>query len=131
MNVIDAAERGLLPDALLRLGIRRLCARRLRDEHLDDLALADLRFAQLLDTLRNSPIAIETAAANTQHYEVPARFFELCLGAQLKYSACYYPTGNETLDQAEHAMLARSEEHTSELQSLMRISNAVFCLKQK
>src|SRR3546814_7940514 len=25
----------------------------------------------------------------------------------------------------------RSEEHTSELQSLMRISNAVFCLKQK
>src|SRR3546814_4985462 len=27
--------------------------------------------------------------------------------------------------------LARSEEHTSELQSLMRISYAVFCLKQK
>src|SRR3546814_9559313 len=26
---------------------------------------------------------------------------------------------------------ARSDEHTSELQSLMRISNAVFCLKQK
>src|SRR3546814_3499147 len=29
------------------------------------------------------------------------------------------------------AMAARSEEHTSELQSLMRISYAVFCLKQK
>src|SRR3546814_1637571 len=29
------------------------------------------------------------------------------------------------------AMLARSEEHTSELQSLMRISYAVFCLKKK
>src|SRR3546814_3035692 len=28
-------------------------------------------------------------------------------------------------------LLARSEEHTSELQSLMRISYAVFCLKQK
>src|SRR3546814_6753659 len=28
-------------------------------------------------------------------------------------------------------MLARSEEHTSELQSLMRISYAVFCLKKK
>src|SRR3546814_3928265 len=27
--------------------------------------------------------------------------------------------------------LSRSEEHTSELQSLMRISHAVFCLKQK
>src|SRR3546814_18457938 len=29
------------------------------------------------------------------------------------------------------AQLERSEEHTSELQSLMRISYAVFCLKQK
>lgn len=106
MNLIDIAERGLLPDALLRLGIRRLCAQRLRDEHGNDLALADKRFAQLLNTLRNSPIAIETDAANAQHYEVPARFFELCLGAQLKYSACYFPQGNETLDQAEHAMLA-------------------------
>src|SRR3546814_10921245 len=30
-----------------------------------------------------------------------------------------------------HGPLARSEEHTSELQSLMRISYAVFCLKKK
>src|SRR3546814_952411 len=29
------------------------------------------------------------------------------------------------------AVVARSEEHTSELQSLMRISYAVFCLKKK
>src|SRR3546814_1586951 len=33
-----------------------------------------------------------------------------------------------TAEQAEHG---RSEEHTSELQSLMRISYAVFCLKKK
>src|SRR3546814_6148138 len=32
---------------------------------------------------------------------------------------------------ADHAWLKRSEEHTSELQSLMRISYAVFCLKKK
>src|SRR3546814_2889203 len=31
----------------------------------------------------------------------------------------------------EHGDLRRSEEHTSELQSLMRISYAVFCLKKK
>src|SRR3546814_4080267 len=30
-----------------------------------------------------------------------------------------------------YALLRRSEEHTSELQSLMRISYAVFCLKKK
>src|SRR3546814_2078166 len=34
------------------------------------------------------------------------------------------------LDQ-QHADIVRSEEHTSELQSLMRISYAVFCLKKK
>src|SRR3546814_1989028 len=32
---------------------------------------------------------------------------------------------------ADRAALTRSEEHTSELQSLMRISYAVFCLKKK
>src|SRR3546814_5790582 len=31
----------------------------------------------------------------------------------------------------QQALLKRSEEHTSELQSLMRISYAVFCLKKK
>src|SRR3546814_7300445 len=30
-----------------------------------------------------------------------------------------------------HSACCRSEEHTSELQSLMRISSAVFCLKKK
>src|SRR3546814_9162988 len=34
-------------------------------------------------------------------------------------------------DGDEHTPLGRSEEHTSELQSLMRISYAVFCLKKK
>src|SRR3546814_8087267 len=32
---------------------------------------------------------------------------------------------------AVHGIGGRSEEHTSELQSLMRISHAVFCLKKK
>src|SRR3546814_3607947 len=35
------------------------------------------------------------------------------------------------LERAEGREQARSEEHTSELQSLMRISYAVFCLKKK
>src|SRR3546814_5181815 len=35
------------------------------------------------------------------------------------------------LDRREPVGLHRSEEHTSELQSLMRLSNAVFCLKKK
>src|SRR3546814_1804267 len=37
----------------------------------------------------------------------------------------------QRLDPVDHRRELRSEEHTSELQSLMRISYAVFCLKKK
>ena len=106
MTLIDLCERGFIPDPLLRLGIRRLCARRLRQEHAHDAVAAWERFRGLLDELRRSPLAIETEAANRQHYEVPARFFELCLGKRLKYSSGFYPRGDETLDEAEVAMLS-------------------------
>src|SRR3546814_3696179 len=43
-----------------------------------------------------------------------------------------HAVGRHVLDLPQRAVLhARSEEHTSELQSLMRISYAVFCLKKK
>ena len=106
MSLIDLCERGLVPDVLTRSGIRRLCAQRLREEGAGDVEAADRRFRRLLDELRQSPIAIQTAAANEQHYEVPTRFFELCLGKRLKYSSCFYATGREDLDEAEEAMLA-------------------------
>ncbi|KFN41442.1 SAM-dependent methyltransferase [Arenimonas oryziterrae] len=106
MSLIDLCERGLIPDPITRLGIRRLCTQRLREEGAFDLDQADRRFRDLLRGLRHSPIAIETAAANEQHYEVPTRFFQLCLGKRLKYSSCYYARGDETLEQAEDAMLA-------------------------
>src|SRR3546814_8603833 len=38
---------------------------------------------------------------------------------------------DEALSEANRKRAARSEEHTSELQSLMRISYAVFCLTKK
>ena len=106
MSLIDLCERGLVPDFLTRYGIRRLSAQRLKDEGAYNLPAADDRFRTLLDGLRQSPIAIETAAANEQHYEVPTRFFELCLGKRLKYSSGFYATGSEDLDAAEEAMLA-------------------------
>src|SRR3546814_6468395 len=39
--------------------------------------------------------------------------------------------GVEQAEIVQRAVVLRSEEHTSELQSLMRISYAVFCLKKK
>ncbi|MGH8044044.1 MAG: SAM-dependent methyltransferase, partial [Stenotrophomonas sp.] len=100
------AERGLLPDALLRLGIRRQCAQRLREESAGGVEAQAERFATRIAGLSRSPLALHVDAANRQHYEVPAAFFQDCLGARLKYSSCYYPTGTESLDQAEDAMLA-------------------------
>ncbi|KRG43286.1 cyclopropane-fatty-acyl-phospholipid synthase [Stenotrophomonas panacihumi] len=103
------AERGLVPDALLRWGMRRLCAQRLRDERAGGLeAQSDRQSARLLE-LASSPLALHVEAANRQHYEVPPAFFQACLGRRLKYSSCYYPTGRESLDEAEEAMLALYE----------------------
>src|SRR3546814_10344870 len=47
--------------------------------------------------------------------------------------AMHFAPGEEgrVADKAVFNHLGRSEEHTSELQSLMRISYAVFCLKKK
>ncbi|WGS52017.1 cyclopropane-fatty-acyl-phospholipid synthase family protein [Paraburkholderia sp. D15] len=108
--LIHACERGWLPDRLIRLGMRQLMRQRLRDEALDDGEMRARRLNLLLDELRASPIAIETQAANTQHYEVPAAFFHAHLGPHLKYSCCLYPHGDETLADAEAAMLERYAE---------------------
>ena len=105
MNLTDLAESGNLPDAIIRHGIRRLCRRRLDDEGERDCEAADVRFNSLIEALGTSPIAVETQAANEQHYELPTEFFKLCLGKRLKYSSAFYPTGGETLDQAEEIML--------------------------
>src|SRR3546814_4912652 len=51
----------------------------------------------------------------------------------LEHHVCLGLTGGDGAEDAAHARdrRPRSEEHTSELQSLMRISYAVFCFKQK
>jgi cyclopropane-fatty-acyl-phospholipid synthase len=98
-------ERDLLPDFIVRTGIRRLLSQRLRDETQPTEAAHQRYLETYVEDLRTRPIAEQTQAANEQHYEVPAEFYLFCLGHRLKYSGCYYPTGNETLDEAEEAML--------------------------
>lgn len=104
MNAIDLCERGLIPDIITRAAMRKLMAQRLIDEGNEDGELRSQRFNRFLNELRASPIAIETGAANEQHYEVPAEFFHRHLGPRLKYSCALYPTGNETLAEAEEHM---------------------------
>lgn len=100
-----ALDRGLLPDAIVRAGIRRRLAQRLERERDGGPAAVRERARDLLRSLRADPIAIDTQAANDQHYELPAEFFEAFLGAHLKYSCALWPAGVTTLDDAERAML--------------------------
>jgi len=98
-------EKGLVPDFVIRHGIRRLLAQRLNEEDLGDPESQQAHLMSFLDSLRSSAIAIHTEAANEQHYEVPAAFFESVLGRHLKYSSAYFPAGVESLDDAEAEML--------------------------
>ncbi len=97
---LELAERGWVPDPVVRMGIRRLLAVRLREVRADPEA-ADA----LVEGLRSGPLAIETDAANEQHYELPPAFFEAVLGRHLKYSCCHWPKGTGSLDDAEAAAL--------------------------
>lgn len=104
---LKAVERHLVPDAVTRLAIRRLCRERLRQsarvlQPADGLSPARTAF---LDSLRSGPIAHVPEAANEQHYELPAEFFQAVLGPHLKYSCCCFDSPQATLADAEAAAL--------------------------
>jgi cyclopropane-fatty-acyl-phospholipid synthase len=113
MSMIELAETGLIPDWLIRFGIRRLLAARLATVSAEDVS-------EFVDALRRSPLAVETDAANRQHYEMPAEFFEHVLGPRLKYSACLFLSDDATLAEAEEAML-RETCHRAEIASGSRV----------
>jgi cyclopropane-fatty-acyl-phospholipid synthase len=106
MNAIDLVEKGLVPDALVRAGIRRLCAERLRAETRGGAEASSRSLQALVEELSSGPVALVPEKANEQHYEMPPEFMALALGARMKYSCAWYPRGDESLDQAERAMLA-------------------------
>ena len=103
--LIKLAEKGILPDFFIRLGIRKLCGQRLTDANDLSLKAREEKHQKWIDILMESPIALVPEKANEQHYEVPPRLFELVLGAKLKYSSAYWPQGTSTLDDSEVQML--------------------------
>jgi cyclopropane-fatty-acyl-phospholipid synthase len=105
MSVDALLSRGLLPDALVRRGIRRLLKQRLREEDRGSDAAQRAHLEAYVASLRASPIAVETGRANAQHYEVPADFYRLVLGKHLKYSSGLWISDLHDLDRAEEAML--------------------------
>jgi cyclopropane-fatty-acyl-phospholipid synthase len=105
-----ALERGLLADPLLRAGSRAGARARLRHEQRGGVEAQEQRLGELAKAMRSGPIAESVAAANEQHYELPAEFFELFLGPRLKYSCGLWNEGVADLAASEEAMLALSCE---------------------
>lgn len=93
LDLAALCEAGWIPDPLARFGMRRLIRQRLREIHQDGPGAAEARQAAFLASLREGPIAEATEAANAQHYEVPAAFFERVLGPELKYSCALFEPG--------------------------------------
>jgi cyclopropane-fatty-acyl-phospholipid synthase len=119
-RAISWTEAGLVPDSVIRRGIRRLLDSKLAEIRAGDVAYAADTLNDFVDMMHESPIALVPELANEQHYEVPAEFFEQVLGEQSKYSCSYWPQGVDTLEEAERVALHKTVERAG-IEDGMRI----------
>lgn len=98
-------EQDLLPDPVIRFGIRGLLKEKLKKENAGGVEAAQKRMVEVINEMNRSPIAVNTTEANAQHYEVPTEFFQLVMGTYMKYSCGYWKTGVVDFDQSEWDML--------------------------
>lgn len=102
---LQAFEGAPLPDLVRRAAVGHLVGSASRR-----MAGAPSMEAQFAADMARHPIAEHTAAANDQHYELPAGFFQKILGPHLKYSSCLYAPG-DSLGDAEARALAETCAH--------------------
>ncbi len=108
---IALAERGIVPDIVLRAAIRRLCQSQLDSLDSGSEAENERRLQAFVADAKRGPIALATDEANQQHYEVDARFYQLVLGPRRKYSSCLWADDAHSLADAEAAALRQTCEH--------------------
>lgn len=96
-------EKKLIPDSLIRFEIRRLLRQRLNE-------IKNSKESEFIDLISKSAVAVSVNAANEQHYEVPAGFYERVLGPRLKYSCALYDATTTSLAEAEENMLRLTGE---------------------
>ena len=109
--LIKLAEKKLIPDFLIRQGIRILLKKRIQSlvsDNPEDNIQDKITFIKKMNL---SPIAVVPELANEQHYEIPAEFYNYCLGKHKKYSSCYWSEKTKNLDEAELSSLKLSSKH--------------------
>lgn len=107
---VNWVEQGLVPDGVVRLGIRRLLKERLGEIQGGNTERAAEMTQAFYEALEDADVAPLPEKANEQHYEVPAGFFTRALGTHLKYSCCWWGDDVRTLEAAEAAALATTCE---------------------
>src|SRR3546814_1414624 len=91
-----------------------------------DVCSSDLAFARCSILFRTKPQRITQKSFALSLSKGRSSFFR-----RRKKGQCFDKLSTNGLNKPHFVASRRSEEHTSELQSLMRISYAVFCLKKK
>jgi cyclopropane-fatty-acyl-phospholipid synthase len=104
MMINKAISSGLVPDTLIRSGIQHFIKKRIKEDIGLTVKEREQKRVSFIEQMKKSPVAVETDLANDQHYCLPTEFFELVLGANLKYSCCHWDESND-LDSAEVEML--------------------------
>lgn len=103
--MLPIVERNLVPDAIIRLGIRRELEMELLKVTTLTVEERATKVREFVAEIKKLPIAIKTNLANDQHYEVPDEFFKIMLGPNLKYSCGFWSSAHTTLEQSEVHML--------------------------
>ncbi len=103
-------EQGLVPDSVIRAGIRRLLRQRLGEICAGDAEAAADRLEAFVEEMGRAPVALVPDKANEQHYEVPPEFYAHALGPHRKYSSCLWAQNSASLEDAEAAALAATCE---------------------
>lgn len=103
--VLRLVEKDVVPDALIRAGIRHLISKRVASTSTKSGEEYYQRLQEYVDGLKGMPVAEQQEAANEQHYELPNEYFNTVLGDHRKYSSCLYTKSGMSLEEAEVEML--------------------------
>ena len=109
--LIKLAEKKLIPDFIIRQGIRNLLKKRIQSLVSNNSEKNIQNKIQFIEEMNLSSIAVLPELANEQHYEIPEEFYKYSLGKHKKYSSCYWNEKTKNLDEAELLSLKLTSQH--------------------